>query len=89
MKESAPSGLPVRRSLESIMTIDGINVHPSITTDRIMAAVNVGRTRLDDPGFCICCGADALGVEPDARGYECESCGEPGVYGAEELLLSI
>jgi ParB family chromosome partitioning protein len=31
----------------------------------------------------------AEAVEPDARKYECESCGEPGVYGAEELLLSI
>jgi hypothetical protein len=71
------------------MTIDGINAHPSITADRIMAAVNAGRTSLDDPGFCICCGADAFGVEPDARKYECESCGEPRVYGAEELLLSI
>jgi CRISPR/Cas system-associated protein Cas10 (large subunit of type III CRISPR-Cas system) len=31
--------------------------------------------------------ADAEGVEPDARKYECEVCGEPGVYGAEELLM--
>jgi hypothetical protein len=35
------------------------------------------------------CGADAEGVEPDARKYECESCGEPGVYGAEELLMAL
>lgn len=71
------------------MTIDGINVHKSITANRILAAVEASRTTLDDPGFCICCGAEALGVEPDARRYECESCGESGVYGAEELLLSI
>ena len=71
------------------MTIDGVNVHKSITADRILAAVKAGSTTLDDPGFCICCGADALGVEPDARRYECESCGESGVYGAEELPLSI
>jgi len=25
----------------------------------------------------------------DARGYECESCGEPKVYGASELLLMV
>ena len=30
---------------------------------------------------------EAEGVEPDARRYDCEICGEPGVYGAEELLL--
>lgn len=38
-------------------------------------------------GFCTACGEKAHGVEPDARGYTCESCGEPKVYGAEELLL--
>ena len=38
-------------------------------------------------GFCIECGAEAYGVEPDARRYECESCGAKAVYGAEELLI--
>lgn len=42
---------------------------------------------LDDPGFCVSCGAEVDGVEPDAREYKCESCGEHAVYGAEELLL--
>lgn len=41
----------------------------------------------DGRGFCIACGAEAYGVEPDARKYECESCGENKVYGAEELLM--
>ena len=38
-------------------------------------------------GFCLACGQEAQGVEPDARRYHCESCGEPKVYGAEELLI--
>lgn len=38
-------------------------------------------------GFCRKCCAEAYGVEPDARRYECESCGEKAVYGAEELVL--
>ena len=38
-------------------------------------------------GFCLACGAPAYGVEPDARRYLCEACGEPRVYGAEELCL--
>ena len=38
-------------------------------------------------GFCIKCGAEAYGVEPDAHGYECDECGRFTVYGAEELLL--
>ena len=29
----------------------------------------------------------APGVEPDARRYECETCGAREVYGAEELLM--
>ena len=41
----------------------------------------------DDRGFCLECGAEAYGVEPDARKYECEACGAHAVYGAQELLL--
>ena len=29
----------------------------------------------------------ATTVEPDARRYECEACGQPTVYGMEEALL--
>ncbi len=51
--------------------------------DEVMRAVQ------DDEGvgFCVNCGYEQMGVEPDARGYECENCGQPKVYGAEELLL--
>jgi hypothetical protein len=38
-------------------------------------------------GFCLACGAEAGGVEPDARKYPCESCRAPKVYGAEELMI--
>lgn len=38
-------------------------------------------------GFCIECRDQAYGVEPDARGYRCESCGANAVYGTEELLI--
>jgi hypothetical protein len=41
----------------------------------------------DNGGFCIGCGAESGEVEPDARRYTCESCGEKKVYGAEELLV--
>lgn len=41
----------------------------------------------DNSGWCIECGEEAYGVEPDARGYECEACGKHAVYGAEELLV--
>lgn len=42
----------------------------------------------ENEGFCVACGETAYGVEPDARNYECESCGEEKVFGAEELLIS-
>ena len=64
-----------------------MKLHPSVTLERVEAAVERHNSSLDNPGFCVKCGADAEGVEPDAREYECESCGEPGVYGAEELLM--
>ena len=42
---------------------------------------------LDNPGYCVFCGSDSDGVEPDARKYEWESGGRKGVYGLEELLV--
>ena len=38
-------------------------------------------------GFCLACGDECDGVEPDARKYECDACGEHKVYGAEELMV--
>lgn len=38
-------------------------------------------------GRCILCGASRGTCEPDARKYTCEKCGQPSVYGLEELLL--
>jgi len=43
----------------------------------------------DHGGFCLICGNEAYGVEPDARNYQCEAdyCGEMAVFGAEEIIL--
>lgn len=43
--------------------------------------------RDDGTGFCMSCGEEASGVEPDARNYPCEFCGEKDVFGAEEVLF--
>jgi hypothetical protein len=56
-----------------------------VSIDQVMDAVESG----EDMGFCLACGAEAYGVEPDARKYECEECGANKVYGAEELLLMV
>jgi len=54
-----------------------------VTLEDVMDACE----RDDSLGFCTACGAEASGVEPDARNYVCESCGEPKVFGAEELMI--
>ena len=41
----------------------------------------------DDVGFCLACGNEQGGCEPDARDYVCEVCGAPRVYGAEEIVM--
>jgi hypothetical protein len=64
-------------------------IHPSLTVERIMDAVERQHTTLDDPGFCLICGFEQGGCEPDARDYTCESCGEDAVMGAEELMMEI
>jgi hypothetical protein len=55
-----------------------------ISQARILRAVESG----DSIGFCKACGEETEGVEPDARGYRCESCGMHEVYGAEEMLVA-
>ena len=55
----------------------------TIDIDRVLEACEAD----DYTGFCLACGEDAYGVEPDARRYECESCGAKAVYGAEEVLI--
>lgn len=66
-----------------------MKVHTSVTIERVTEAVEAQLTSLDNLGFCIQCGEEADGCEPDAREYRCESCGQRAVYGAEELLLMI
>jgi hypothetical protein len=64
-----------------------LKLHPSLTQERVQQAAEQGLLDLDNPGFCIDCGADAEGCEPDAERYKCEACGQRSVYGAEQLLL--
>ena len=66
-----------------------MKMHPKITADRIIGACERRMTTLDNPGFCLACGAEQDGCEPDARRYPCETCGKRAVYGAEELLMRL
>lgn len=64
-----------------------MKVHPSITAERVIEAAERQSYSLDNPGFCIVCGEEADGCEPDARKYECEYCGKRAVFGACELAM--
>ena len=54
-----------------------------LTVEMVMDAYQAD----DNLGFCMECGLEAYGVEPDAREYNCEGCEAPAVYGAGELLV--
>jgi len=62
-----------------------MKIHPDVTLDRVIAAVQAD----SDLGFCTACGEEQDGCEPDARAYKCEACGQRAVYGAQELLLEM
>ena len=51
------------------------------------AAESQNVPHLQDPGFCIACGYQQDGCEPDMRRGLCEECGKRAVYGASELVI--
>lgn len=57
--------------------------------ERIFDAANRQMFDLDNPGFCVRCGEEQEGHEPDARNHECECCGEMAVFGAAELAFYV
>lgn len=63
--------------------------HPSLTLKRVMAADYRQKTTLDNPGFCLACGFEQEGCEPDAHNLTCEACGADEVMGAADLLIEI
>ena len=57
-----------------------------IPRDELMQALEDAEG-LYNPGFCLACGERTAGCEPDARNYECDSCGGRQVFSAAEVLL--
>jgi hypothetical protein len=62
-------------------------IHKSITEERVADAVEGSVFGLDNPGFCLDCGIDVDGCDPDAEKDRCDSCGAHSVYGAEQVAL--
>lgn len=61
----------------------------NLTLEEVMEGARNSAFGLDNTGYCLACGEETQGVEPDAEGYECECCGEPKVYGAEQIVLML
>ena len=57
--------------------------------DRIVELVHDNSCGLSNWGICGSCGYEQEGCEPDARNYECDSCGENTVFGAEEAMFMV
>lgn len=63
------------------------NIRTLPTFEQVQEAIDRRQSSTDNPGFCLACGNEQEGCEPDARKYECEDCGAFQVYGAEEVLM--
>lgn len=59
------------------------NMPPRISLNEIMRAT----VEDNGTGFCLACGFEQGGCEPDACNYPCEDCGAKQVFGAEELII--
>jgi len=57
------------------------------STKRVFTLEDVQRANDEMNGFCLACGNEQGGCEPDARRYECEACGEKQVFGPHEILF--
>ena len=55
--------------------------------DTVMELAKEQMFGMGNDGICLACHNVQGGSAPDSRNYECESCGERKVFGAEELVL--
>ena len=74
----------IRNTMENAMKLP-----KGLTWQKVMAACHRRNTTLDNPGFCLACGNEQDGCEPDAHNYECEACGERQVFGSDAILMNI
>jgi len=55
--------------------------------ERTFTLEQIEEADADCVGFCVACGEEHSGIEPDAREGECEVCGAFKVYGAAEIAV--
>jgi len=69
------------------MQTQRVKLPSTLSLDDVMAAAEEQMFGLGNDGFCLKCGHQQDGCEPDARGYRCEDCGANAVYGATEIMM--
>ncbi len=82
----APKGVATNFQAKTKGSNSSVMVAPKkvlIPFDQLEEAIKSG----DYLGFCLACGNEQEGCEPDAEKYECESCEAHEVYGAETVLI--
>lgn len=64
-------------------------MHSSLTIERVLEGVERCEFGTENVGFCLKCGEETDGCEPDAHGYKCDYCGARAVAGAAEVLMRL
>jgi hypothetical protein len=70
--------------------LDGIAmppIHPSITMDLVLEAMDRSPSETDALGFCLACGESVREIATSTRRETCGFCGCPAVFGAEEIMF--
>jgi hypothetical protein len=61
----------------------------NVSGERIADACVRRRLGLASPGFCLSCGVEVAGVQPEAVRLKCEACGSDTMFGCEGLLADL
>ena len=80
---------PLQQTTNKQKKGESMPVNKQEILDKAIRLCEEAMTTLSNPGICLACGEDQEGCEPDARNYECESCGEHKVFGAEEVVMML
>lgn len=64
-----------------------VEVHPSVTMERLTAMCMRELSSRDLPGVCLACGAEHDPVDQDAMNDQCDVCETRSVYGAQQAML--
>jgi len=59
----------------------------NLTMEILESALRESLFGMRSIGFCMACGEEHDHVEPDAKNYECNSCGEMEVCGVTYLYM--